>query len=246
MNSQSLQSFMLPGGGYGYTGANIDNLTSFENTIATGLLDESGSTRSYSRQMELAVQEIIRSLRHCPVADKLIYRHCHFDTNFREVHGFKPLAECHEDNYNGIWAGGGQTALYNSVDHILKATLDYAEQQAKKRYVVNGIVYIITDGQNYLLNGHSLTEDDVKSSLAKAISSEALESLMTILISVNQDPGIRRDLEAFHANVGFTQFVPIEDANEKNLAKLAKFVSQSVQSQSQALGTGGPSQSLTF
>jgi len=246
MTSQNLQSFMIPGGGYGYTGANIDDLTSFENTIATGLFDESGSTRVYSRQMELTVQEIIRSLRHCPVADKLIYRHCHFDTAFREVHGFKPLSDCHEKDYDGIWAGGGQTALYNSCDQILKATLDYAEQQAAKRYVVNGIAYIITDGQNYLLNGKSLTQDDVKFSLEKAIASEALESLMTILIGVNEDPGIRRDLEEFQKHVGFSQFVPIENANEKNLAKVANFVSQSVQSQSQALNSGGPSQSLTF
>lgn len=246
MNSQSMQSFALPGSGYGYTGTNIDDLTSFENTIATGLLDESGSTRSFARQMELCVQEIIRSLRHCPAADKLIYRHCHFDTNFREVHGFKPLAECHEKDYDGIWAGGGQTALYNSCDNVLKATLDYAEKQAAKRYVVNGIVYIITDGVDYLAGGNGLKQEDVKSALARCISSEALESLMTILIGVNDDPGIRRDLEAFQQNVGFTQFVPIEDANEKTLAKVANFISQSVQSQSQSLGSGGPSQSLTF
>jgi len=246
MNSQSLQSFTLPGSGYGYTGTNIDDLTSFENTNATGLLDESGSTRAFARQMELCTQEIIRSLRHCPAADKLIYRHCHFDTNFREIHGFKPLADCHEKDYDGIWAGGGQTALYNSCDNVLRATLDYAEKQAAKRYVVNGIVYIITDGVDYLAGGNGLKQDDVKSALARCISSEALESLMTILIGVNDDPGIRRDLETFQQNVGFTQFVPIEKADEKTLAKVANFVSQSVQSQSQSLGSGGPSQSLTF
>lgn len=248
MNSQSaqFQTFMLPGGGYGYTGASIDSLLSFENTLATGLFDESGSTRSFARQMELCVQEIIKSLRHCPVADKLIYRHCHFDDKFREVHGFKPLAECHESNYDGVWAGGGQTALYNSCDHVIKATVDYAEQQATKRFIVNGIIYVLTDGQNYLLSQQSLTQDDVKVTLAKALSSEALESLMTILIGVNEDPGVRRDLEAFHTHVGFTQFVPIEKADEKSLAKLAKFVSQSIQSQSMAVNTGGPSQSLTF
>jgi len=69
---------------------------------------------------------------------------------------------------------------------------------------------------------------------------------MTILIGVNEDPGIRRDLEEFQKHVGFSLFVPIENANEKNLARVANFVSQSVQSQSQALNSGGPSQSLTF
>lgn len=246
MNSQNLQSFMLPGSGYGYTGTNIDDLASFENTIVTGLLDESGSTRAYARQMELCTQELIRSLRHCPAADKLIYRHCHFDTNFREVHGFKPLAECHEKDYDGIWAGGGQTALYNSCDNVLRSTLDYAEKQAAKRYVVNGIVYIITDGEDYIAGGGGMSQDDVKSAISRCISSESLESLVTILIGVNEDPRIRNKLEDFQQNVGITQFIAIEKADEKSLAKLVGFMSQSIQSQSMALGSGGPSKSLTF
>lgn len=245
MSSQGLQSFMLPGGGYGYTGANIADLTTFENTIVNGLLDESGSTQPFARQMELAVKEIIRSLRHCPAADKLIYRHCHFDTIFREVHGFKQLVECHENDYDGIWAGGGCTALYQSTDLVLKAMLDYAEKQAAQRFLVNGIAYFITDGRNYLPGGVE-TQDDVKLTLASILSSEALESMITILIGVNPDKGVQEDLEKFQKYVGFTQYVPIEDANEKTLAKLANFISKSVQAQSQSLGSGGPSQSLTF
>ena len=47
-------------------------------------------------------------------------------------------------------------------------------------------------------------------------------------------------------NCGFTQYVAIADANATTIAKLGDFVSRSISSQSQALGTGGPSQSLTF
>ena len=246
MPSQALQSFMLPGGNFGYQGTNIDNLTSFENTIATGLVDESGSTKPWKRQLELCIKEIIRSLRHSPAADKLLYRHCHFSTDFREFHGFKPLGECHEDDYDGCWAGGGQTNLYGSESQILKATLDYAEQQAAKRYLVNAFAYVLTDGQHYLLGGQRHTQDEPRDDLAKLVSNESLESMMTILIGVNDDPGVRRDLEEHATYVGFTQFVPIEEANEKSLAKIANFISKSIQSQSQALGSGGPSQSLTF
>lgn len=245
MNSQTLQSFMLPGGGYGYQGTPVDDLGSSDNTLVTCLLDESGSTSAYARQMEIAVQEIIKSLRHCPAADKLIYRHCHFDTNFREVHGFKPLADCHEQDYDGIWAGGGQTALYNSCINVLDATVDYAEKMAAKRYTANGMVYIVTDGVNYLPGG-SRTVQDVKQSHANVLSNESLESMMTIVVAVNDDPDIRRKLEEFQKEVGFTQFIPLEEANEKTLARLVDFISRSVQSQSQHLGSGGPSQSLTF
>ena len=53
-------------------------------------------------------------------------------------------------------------------------------------------------------------------------------------------------VEEFQKDVGFTQFIPIEKADEKTLAKLGNFISQSLISQSLSLGTGGPSQSLAF
>ena len=38
--------------------------------------------------------------------------------------------------------------------------------------------------------------------------------------------------------------IDVGDATPRKLAKLAAFVSQSISSQSQALGTGGPSQNI--
>jgi uncharacterized protein YegL len=243
MNSQPLQSYLLPGGGYGYTAAPVETLTSFENTLALGLLDESGSTGSFARQMELCQKEIIKSLRHSPRADNLIYRHCHFGTNFREHHGWVPLGQISEDQYDGCYQPGGQTALYDSCDRVIREMLDYAQKQAAQKYLCNGIIYIMTDGRDL---GSTLRERDVKTALGTAIASEALESLITILIGVNDDASIQADLQKFAHNVGFTQYIPLKDASEKSLAKLANFISKSISAQSQALGTGGPSQSLTF
>lgn len=249
MNSQTLNEslnlaqFAIPGGNYGYTGAQVDALQSFENTIAVGLLDESGSTGSFARQMEICVKEIIKALRHSPAADKLIYRHCHFATNFREFHGYTPLANLNEDMYDGCYVPGGQTALYDSCDRIFAEMLDYAQRQVKMKYTCNGIAYIMTDGRDL---GSTRKQADVRDRLASVIASEALESMMTILIGVNDDPSIQQDLESFQKFVGFTQYVPLKDADAKTLAKLSAFISKSVVAQSQALGTGGPSQSLIF
>jgi hypothetical protein len=38
----------------------------------------------------------------------------------------------------------------------------------------------------------------------------------------------------------------LKDASAKSLARLAAFISKSVSSQSQSLGSGGPSQAQTF
>ena len=59
--STPLASFMVPGGNYGYTGAAIDTLQSFENTIALGLVDESGSTSSFAKQLEMCVCIILKN-----------------------------------------------------------------------------------------------------------------------------------------------------------------------------------------
>lgn len=243
MNSQSLGSFAVPGSGYGYTGAKIDTLTSFQNTLAVTVFDESGSTTGFATQMEAAVKEVIKALRRSPVADNLMYRQVHFGTNYREHHGYLPLAQCDPDSYDGCYKPGGTTHLYDACDRVIRETLDYADRQAQMKYLCNGVIYIITDGCDY---GSTLKVPDVKLALAKAISSESLESLMTFLIGINPDASVQQGLLDFKAEAGFTEYIPVENADEKSLAKLANWlVSQSV-SQSQALGTGGPSQSLTF
>ena len=70
---------------------------------------------------------------------------------------------------------------------------------------------------------------------------------MSVLIGVSvQDPEVSRYLKKFHVDAGFTQYVELDQADAKTLARLAKFVSQSISAQSQALGTGGGSQQLVF
>lgn len=241
--SQPLESFMIPGGNFGYTGAAIDTLQSFENTIALGLVDESGSTQPFHRQLEETVKEIIQSLRDNPNADKLLYAHYHFDTSFREVHGFQELNSINPSDYDGCWNGGGRTTLCDAETKVIRFVGDYGKQMAAQRYLCNGIIYVLTDGMDW---GSVLTPSDVKAALSAVVSGEELESLMTILIGINDDRAVQDGLEAHAAEVGFTQYIPAGKADKKTLSKIAGFVSESISSQSQALGSGGPSQSLTF
>ncbi|UCE66565.1 MAG: hypothetical protein JSU85_00700, partial [Candidatus Zixiibacteriota bacterium] len=53
-------------------------------------------------------------------------------------------------------------------------------------------------------------------------------------------------LDDFKDKANLQQFVNAGNATPKTLAKLANFISKSISSQSQSLGTGGPSQSLSF
>ncbi len=53
-------------------------------------------------------------------------------------------------------------------------------------------------------------------------------------------------LKIFKDEAEIDQYVDAGDATPTKLAKLAEFVSQSISSQSQSLGSGGPSQNLNF
>ena len=105
-------------------------------------------------------------------------------------------------------------------------------------------MFVITDGMD---NASKTTARRVKDAFAKAIRSEALESIVSVLIGVNvQDVQVSRFLKQFHRDAGFTQYVELDNADAKTLARLAEFVSRSISAQSQALGAGGASQPLVF
>jgi len=87
----------------------------------------------------------------------------------------------------------------------------------------------------------------VKDAMKEAVKTESMESIVSVLNGVNTLADQLGDyLKEFADEAGFTQYVEIANATEKQLAKLGGFISQSISSQSQALGTGGPSISLAF
>lgn len=239
-----LEQFLLPVGGFQYHGAPMDNLMATEFTLASLVLDESGSTHSFRGMMEAFVKENVKALRASPRKDNLLYRQLHFGTNLRELHGFKLLEQCNEADYNNCYQDGGSTALYDASVNAIEATVAESKRLNSQQFVSNGIIIWLTDGCDY---GSALKQSSVAASLAKAIASEELESILTILIGVNVGGGSNKDkLESFAKEVGIDQFEAVEQITEAAMKKILGFVSKSILSQSKAVGSGGPSKSLTF
>lgn len=231
-------------GNFKYSAVGIDKLGATEYTLATIVIDVSGSVGNFVAEMTKALKEIISSCKYSPRADFLMVRVVIFDQSIEEVHGFKLLPACNPSDYDNVLRVGGTTALYDAAATSIKATTDFGKQLKAKDYSSNGVVFVITDGCN---NDGVRGVGAVKDSLEEATKSEMLESLVSILIAVNMtDALVADELNKFHKDAGFTQFVELKDASAKTLAKLAEFVSKSISSQSQALGTGGPSKSLNF
>ena len=231
-------------GHFGFSAVKMDDLGASEYTLVVVVEDHSGSVVDFRVDMENALKEIVKACAYSDRADNLVLRVVRFDDFSEEVHGFKLLSQCNVDDYNGVLTPGNMTALYDAAANGIESVTNFGKELQEQDFNVNAIVFVVTDGCD---NRSTLTPKQVKEALGKAVKGECLESLVSILIGVNiTEPSVAAELQKFNTEAGFTQYVELADANKKTLAKLAQFVSKSISSQSQALGTGGPSQSVTF
>ena len=244
LNDAGMQQQTLPTGQYGYSATRLDDLGASEYTLVTIVTDVSPSVSPWVKEMEAALREIVNACRRSPRADNLMVRLVTFSGSMAEVHGFKLLEQCRLDDYKKILQIGSATALYDASENAISALTAYGKQLTDADFGVNGIVFVITDGED---NASTLGVKHVRDALRKAVQGEAMESLVSVLLGVNvQDRRIGAYLQDFKNEAGFTQYVEIEKADAKTLAKLAQFVSRSISAQSQALGSGGSSQTLGF
>lgn len=239
-----MDAHAIQGSSYGFSGKRIDTLGATEYTIVGVTVDTSGSVAGFRDDIEKCLKEIVRSCQHSPRADNLMMRATTFANSLHEVHGFRPLSECNPDSYSGCVSPGGMTALYDAGCNTVDSVTQYGRALTEKDFDVNAIIFVVTDGGD---NASAATVPMLREALERAVKSEALESIVSVLVGVNvTEPTIAKYLADLKDKAGFTQYVELKDASSKTLAKLAEFVSKSISAQSQALGTGGPSQSLTF
>jgi uncharacterized protein YegL len=239
-----LDQVNLPNSHYGYSATRLEELGATEYTIATIVADVSGSTAAFTLDMEAAITHIVQACKFSPRADNVLLRLVAFDDSLSEIHGFKLLENCHLADYGGVLRSGGSTALYDATENAVAATTSYAQKLARGDFSANAILFVITDGAD---NASRVAASRVKTAFGHAVKSEALESIVSILIGVNvSEVQVSNYLKRFRADAGFTQYVEIDQADAKTLARLAEFVSQSISAQSQALGTGGSSRPLVF
>ena len=242
--SSGEQVFTIPGtGNFQFSAARIENLGATEYTLVTIALDTSGSVESFKNDLQKFVNTVIESCRKSPRANNLMIRFITFNHNVHEIHGFKELSSLDPSQYK-IPMPDGWTALFAATYDSVGATLTYAEHLIKQDFLANGCVYIITDGMN---NKGGATESMIAQLMQDATNAEKIESLITILIGLHDPTSgysqeVTQALQSFKKNANITEFVDVGAATPQRLAKLAGFVSQSISSTSQVLGSGAPSQ----
>jgi len=235
-------------GAFQFSGVRVEHLGASEYTLVTIVIDVSGSVYNFANELLNMVKTIVEACKKSPRAENLMIRYLIFNHIVTEIHGFRLLKDIDTNEY-GELNPDGYTALFDASYDAIGATIDYSTRLVDDyEFDVNGAVYIVTDGMN---NRGSMTPKSIKDKASTAISKEKIESLITILVGLHApqtawSAEVKAHLESFKEEADLSQFVDVGDATPGKLAKLANFVSQSVSSQSQSLGTGAASQNLTF
>lgn len=238
-----MDNMPIPGSSFQYSAVRIEDLGATEYTLVTVAVDLSSSVSSFRPALIATLKEIVRACQCSPRKENLMIRVIGFDDNCTEIHGFKLLGMLSGNEYDHL-APRGMTALFDATYDSVAATAGYAKSLGQQDFNANGIIFVITDGCD---NRSKATPHSIAEVKKKSLLNEEIESLLTILIGVNiQDPTVHNELARFEADGDFDQFVALKDATAETLAKVGGFVSRSISSQSQALGTGGPSQPLTL
>lgn len=246
-----MDSFSIGGSSFSFSGVGVDDLGATEYTLVVLAVDTSASVGPFAPEIRGCIKNVVESCRKSPRADNLLLRVVTFDKSVVEFHGFKELAQINASDYENIDCIGPRTALFDAAYTAIGSVDEYGRKLVEDDFAANAIVVVITDGAD---NSSSVSASAVASKAKEArgaaggpSAEEGVESLLTLLIGVNVNNVYTKDaLSSFKTDGDFDQYIEVDNASPKTLAKLAKFVSQSISSQSVALGTGGASQALTF
>ncbi len=243
--NDDMQSMGIPGASnFRFSAVRPDTLGATEYTLATIVVDTTTSVLGFAAELKQAVEAVIESLRKSPRADNLLVRLVTFNNNVVEVFGFKTLADIGPDSIPEF-RPDGMTALYDATYEAIGATEQYAQVLYDQDFDTNAAVYVITDGGDN--RSRTATAAKVADRVSAIRQAESMESIITMLIGINTgNPAVKMALEGYGREGKFDQYVDVGDATAGKLAKLAGFISKSISTQSQALGSGGPSQALSF
>lgn len=228
---------------FSFSGKAIADLKANEYTLASIAIDTSGSVFSYKHELEKALESIVDSLSKSPRAANMLVRVTTFNDDVNEIHGFVNLADINKADYQ--LNCGGMTGLFDATLNGIEAVEAEGQRLYGMDYGVNGLVVIVTDGYENV-SRICRNPEKIAAALERIRKDEKLESIKTILIGVGADPATNTYLSDFKDKAKLDQYESIGNATPSKIAKLADFISRSVSSSSQALGSKGPSQNLTF
>lgn len=233
-----------------FSGIDPEEMTTPEDeyTLIAIAEDVSPSTTMVRDDMAKGMRTVNLACKKDPRAAKMMLHSSRFGSSIQEIHGFSPIMDIDENAYSASPTIGGSTCLYDAIFNSVAACARYAEVLDKSDIGTNAIVFVLTDGMD---NSSSVGPASILQKLEDTRMQEILESIKIIVLGFN-DPGasyasrVATYLQKLADDLQLDQFIDIGAMTPEKAAKVFGFISQSISSQSQSLGTGGPSQNIKF
>jgi uncharacterized protein YegL len=227
-----LDQFIIANSNFAFSANKPADLDASEYTLVSIAIDVSGSVEPWADELAQTLQTVVQACQMHPRSDNVLLRVLSFNDRVHEIHGFLPLSDIKASDYKKPNCSGG-TALYDAAFSALGASTSYAKMLTSQDYLVNAILFVISDGEDNSSNERPI---DVLNLRKQGIQQETLDSQEAILIGVNA-AGSKQYLEAFRLQAGFDQYLDLANADKASLAKLAGFMTRSISVRSTSLGT---------
>jgi len=231
-----MKEYEIPGtGSFKFSAISPDECDETEYTLAVAVFDITGSVSGYEDEIRECMEKILEGCKMSPRRDFIKLRVIVFNSyvDVQEIHGFMDVMKIDPSIYKNPHCTGG-TPLFDACYSGIGSVLTYGDLLKNQDFDVNGAVYIITDGDD---NDSTVTPNDVKSQMVEALKGEKIESILSVLIGLNTKQ-CGTFLKTFKDEAELTHYIDGGDLTPEILAKLSGFISSSISSQSQKVGTG--------
>jgi len=228
---------------FSFSHANLQTLGGTEYTLVDIHIDVSSSMHPHKSITEEMLKKVVEWLKSDsnPRKNNLLLRVVFFSTDINEFHGYVELKDINVSDYDGSVKIGGRTCLVDSIADAAESQAALGKTMVNDHdYEVNGIQICLTDGGEY---GSTLGYNDLTSKIKVLKGEEDLESFVNVVLHTGQMGDCIDKLKNANA---VDEFINFNDFSDAAMGKVVGFVSSQISSQSQMLGTGGPSQVLSF
>src|SRR6266550_372311 len=150
LDEDGTETRQIGGSNFTFTAARIGDLGATEYTLVTIAVDVTGSTSNFKDELLKMLVTAIDACKKSPRSDNLLVRVITFSTavnGVNELHGFKPLSEVNPNDYQPF-DPDGLTPLFDATFSAIGALVDYGSDLMANDFLANGIVFIITDGED--------------------------------------------------------------------------------------------------
>lgn len=244
MSQTTDQEFLS--GNFAFKGTPIDQLMENNYTILQLIVDLSGSVSGFVHLVVRMLKAIVEKLSTIDTSANILVRATSFnsDVGVKEIHGFRLLENIKQDDYDGLTAQGS-TPLYGAIDEGIDALDKYGSHLTQKRYKINGINFVLTDGKhNFGDRDPATLLKELAEKQQQFLQSESFDSSTFILIEINKS---ERDatamLKLLADKLKFDRFIGIENISDAT-DSLVNYIVTTTQQTSTLHGTGGKSQAV--